>query len=316
MSSSPASVQPHADQHNRSGCPESLTGSRIDPCTGSARSRRASWVRGDFGRWHGGVHAVIVRSNNAGSNRLPASAWWGEPHGGQARPRRTLVGVGLATFKDLCIDVTDAAVAGTFWAEALGLTFERLDDGDMRLTGPTPAHTVWVNQVPDVKVAKYRVHFDVHGAGVDELLSLGAAVADDTSFRWIVMTDPEGAEFCLFRREEVPDYRLQEIGVDARDHLAMSTWWAEVLGGAVGSDDDEGFSWVESIPNAPFDGIAFAPVPEPKTGKNRIHLDVVASDIQPLLDAGATLLRARDDEIDWNVLVDPEGNEFCVFDEH
>jgi hypothetical protein len=57
----------------------------------------------------------------------------------------------------------------------------------------------------------------------------------------------------------------------------------------------------------------FAPVPEPKTVKNRIHWDVWADDVQPLLDAGATLLRARDDEIGWDVLADPEGNEFCVF---
>ena len=34
-----------------------------------------------------------------------------------------------------------------------------------------------------------------------------------------------------------------------------------------------------------------------------------------LLDAGATVLRARDDEIGWTVLADPEGNEFCAFGE-
>jgi hypothetical protein len=34
-----------------------------------------------------------------------------------------------------------------------------------------------------------------------------------------------------------------------------------------------------------------------------------------LLDAGATLLRAKDDEIHWHVLADPEGNEFCAFDD-
>jgi hypothetical protein len=38
--------------------------------------------------------------------------------------------------------------------------------------------------------------------------------------------------------------------------------------------------------------------------------------VDELLDAGARLLRARDEEIDWNVLADPEGNEFCVFDPH
>ncbi len=95
-------------------------------------------------------------------------------------------------------------VAGRFWAQALGLTLETPPSGEVRLTGPTPAHTVWVNEVPEPKLAKYRVHLDVHGGSVDEMLGLGAAVVDDTSFRWVVMTDPEGAEFCLFRRDEVP----------------------------------------------------------------------------------------------------------------
>jgi hypothetical protein len=54
-------------------------------------------------------------------------------------------------------------------------------------------------------------------------------------------------------------------------------------------------------------------VPEPMTVKNRVHWDVSVSEVQPLLDAGATLLRPHDDEIGWHIFADPEGNEFCVF---
>ena len=54
------------------------------------------------------------------------------------------------------------------------------------------------------------------------------------------------------------------------------------------------------------------PVPEPKIVKNRMHFDVVVETC-PLLSAGATVVRAQDDEIEWDVLADPEGNEFCVF---
>jgi hypothetical protein len=59
----------------------------------------------------------------------------------------------------------------------------------------------------------------------------------------------------------------------------------------------------------------FAPVPEPKTVKNRVHWDVTLVDatIESLVAAGARVLRDRDDEIDWWVLADPEGNEFCAF---
>ena len=59
----------------------------------------------------------------------------------------------------------------------------------------------------------------------------------------------------------------------------------------------------------------FNKVPEPKTVKNRIHWDVNIADLQPLLDVGATVLRAKDDQIGWYVLADPEGNEFCAFDD-
>jgi hypothetical protein len=46
--------------------------------------------------------------------------------------------------------------------------------------------------------------------------------------------------------------------------------------------------------------------------KNRLHLDVTG-DKAELLGLGATLVRARDEDIEWDILADPEGNEFCVF---
>jgi hypothetical protein len=69
---------------------------------------------------------------------------------------------------------------------------------------------------------------------------------------------------------------------------------------------------VEPTADLPWE-MVFAQVPEPKTVKNRIHWDVfgVADALLPL---GAKLLRRRDQEIQWDVLADPEGNEFCVFD--
>jgi len=67
--------------------------------------------------------------------------------------------------------------------------------------------------------------------------------------------------------------------------------------------------------------VVFAPVPEPKTVKNRIHWDVYG-DVSELASAGATVLRAPDGDsstgaaggISWTVMADPEGNEFCVFE--
>ena len=218
----------------------------------------------------------------------------------------------LATFKDLCLDASDASVLGAFWATALGLELHHETDGDAFLTGPTGAHTVWINQVPEAKTAKNRIHLDVHGSSVDELEAAGAVVLDATSFRWVVMADPDGGEFCLFVRDAPPEYRLYELAIDCVDHEATSRWWAQVLGGNRVTDD-RGFSYIERIPNVPFDNITFVSVEEPKAVKNRVHIDIVSDDVGGLLAAGATMLRRRDDEIAWDVLADPEGNEFCVF---
>jgi Glyoxalase-like domain len=220
----------------------------------------------------------------------------------------------LARFKDLCIDATDAQVLAPFWGSVLGLAVAYQDSGDAVLTGDNPGQTLWVNQVPEPRTVKQRVHIDVHAGSVEEVEALGARrLSAVGEFPWTVMADPEGGELCVFVRPEVPAYRLYELVVDCHDDPnRIARWWAEALAGHLGEDDD-GAAYVDDIPGAPFESIVFDTVPEPKTVKNRIHWDVTAESPRPLLDAGATLLRARDDAIGWDVLADPEGNEFCVF---
>lgn len=60
-------------------------------------------------------------------------------------------------------------------------------------------------------------------------------------------------------------------------------------------------------------GIALCPVPEPKTAKHRVHLDVSTASVAELAGRGASVLREPDQEISWTVLADPEGGEFCAF---
>lgn len=216
----------------------------------------------------------------------------------------------IASWKDLCIDAVDVDLMARFWAGTLGREVE--SRGDLRLlTGPTPRHSVWINPVPEPVTVKQRVHLDVHVASTDDVLALGATVLDDTQPRWDVLRDPEGGELCTFPREQVPEERLYEIIVDAHDWAAQARWWAEVLGGKV---DAEG-NGIEEIPGTPFEFLGFVPVPEGKTVKNRIHWDVDVSDVQLLVDHGATVLREPDGDIRWTILADPEGNEFCAFTE-
>jgi len=218
-----------------------------------------------------------------------------------------------AAYKDLCIDAVDAQVLGRFWAGVLGLDpAPPRDDGVVCLAGPTPQHTVWVNPVREPVAVKQRVHLDVHAGSVEDVLALGARPLDLTSFRWQVLADPEGGELCTFERAEVPSYRLYEIVLDSTDPEPVARWWAEMLGGSLVSDDPEEWA-VEEIPGAPFECLVFGRVPEPKTVKNRIHLDVTTADVERLVAAGATVLRRPGGDIGWTVLTDPDGNEFCAF---
>jgi hypothetical protein len=218
----------------------------------------------------------------------------------------------IATYKDLCIDAVDAAKMGRFWAGALQLDLELHDDGDAKLVGPTHRHTVWINTVPEPVTVKQRVHLDVRAASVDDMVALGGLVMDAESFPWTVMKDVEGGELCVFGARADQPAGLMEIVLDTSDAVRISTWWADVLG-AERKDHEHDYSYLESVPEAPFGSLVFVPVPEPKTVKNRIHIDVTTPDVQLLVDAGARLLRARDEEIRWSVLADPDGNEFCAF---
>ena len=138
--------------------------------------------------------------------------------------------------------------------------------------------------------------------------------------------------------------KFTELAIDCADPHALARFWCSVLGYEVqGEDDDtvtigsplvpEGASRPGPVPPT----VTFARVPEGKTAKNRLHLDVnptdreQADEVRRLLDLGARHADVGQGEaswvvladpevnvpmvtpmIDWVVLADPEGNEFCV----
>jgi hypothetical protein len=214
------------------------------------------------------------------------------------------------SFKDLCLDVGETAPMAEFWARVLGLRAEPRG-GNAVLTDDVDEHTLWVNRVPEPRTVKQRVHLDVHTPDLDSLLDAGATVLDDSQ-RWTVLADPEGGEFCGFVRppDRLPAYRLYELVIDSRDPARIGGWWAERFGAELERDAD-GACAVPAVAGLPWE-LVFDAVPEPKTVKNRVHWDLWG-DTGELLAAGARLQRRRDDEISWDVLTDPEGNEFCVF---
>jgi predicted enzyme related to lactoylglutathione lyase len=102
--------------------------------------------------------------------------------------------------------------------------------------------------------------------------------------------------------------------VDARDLRALGLWWRDALGWVVVNDDPDEFEIRPTADRLP--GVLFGPVSEPKTTKNRLHLDFRPDDrdaeVERLLALGATRADVGQGEQTWIVLADPEGNEFCV----
>jgi catechol 2,3-dioxygenase-like lactoylglutathione lyase family enzyme len=119
--------------------------------------------------------------------------------------------------------------------------------------------------------------------------------------------------------------RFTELAIDCADPEGLARFWCSVLGYEVQERDDETVTIGSSAvgagahptgPVAPT--LTFARVPEPKTGKNRLHVDVNPADrsqdeeVARLLDLGARHADVGQGDESWVVLADPEGNEFCV----
>ncbi|MFC8452648.1 VOC family protein [Kitasatospora sp. NPDC057223] len=106
--------------------------------------------------------------------------------------------------------------------------------------------------------------------------------------------------------------------VDCADAYRLGSFWAEVLDASLHEDDHPGDP--EAMVEAGGVVLLFVTVPDAKTVKNRVHLDVQPQDrtrdeeVERLLALGATLVsdRRRADGTGWATLADPEGNEFCV----
>ena len=113
--------------------------------------------------------------------------------------------------------------------------------------------------------------------------------------------------------------KLQEIVVDCSQPAELARFWSAVLGWPA-TENPNGFVWLSSTATflAPEPLLVFVPVPEPKTVKNRLHLDLCpsgvdqAEELDRLLALGATRVDVGQGDAPWIVLADPEGNEFCL----
>ena len=112
---------------------------------------------------------------------------------------------------------------------------------------------------------------------------------------------------------------VRHVTIDCADPYTLARFWAAAVGGRLHDDDDQ-----PGDPEALVIGVEpvllFERVPDVKTVKNRVHLDLQPQDItrdaevERLLGLGASFVadHRKDDATGWAVLADPEGNEFCV----
>jgi hypothetical protein len=108
---------------------------------------------------------------------------------------------------------------------------------------------------------------------------------------------------------------LHTITFDAADPAALATFWSKALDRPVAEGATDFYAQLEPAEGSP--SMFFLKVPEDKSAKNRMHVDLVAADreaeIERLVGLGAT----RHDDHDewgarWTVMADVEGNEFCI----
>lgn len=122
--------------------------------------------------------------------------------------------------------------------------------------------------------------------------------------------------------------RFAQIVVDCHDPRRLAEFWSEVLGYPIVDDTDGAFEIAgeEQTADAMRRGIVpptimFIRVPESKTVKNRLHIDLRPYDrttdeeVERIVALGARRIDIGQGEQSWVVLADPEGNEFCVLRE-
>jgi predicted enzyme related to lactoylglutathione lyase len=116
-----------------------------------------------------------------------------------------------------------------------------------------------------------------------------------------------------------PSLRWQCVCVDATDPRSIATFWQEALGWRRTHDTDTEVV-LEPPAGSAEDGagpdLLFLKVPEGKTVKNRLHLDLrpvdQAAEVGRLEALGATRADIGQGDVSWVVMQDPEGNELCV----
>ena len=229
----------------------------------------------------------------------------------------------------LGFDAIDPQRLARFWAGLLGREmvddppdgFALLpkDDTEFRLEFfPTQAERVGENQM----------HFDLTSTSLEDqratvakALELGGRhldIGQGPDALHVVMADPEGNEFCVIEPGNNFLAGTGFIGAVSCDGTQeVGYFWSRALDWPLVWDQDQ-----ETAIQSPHGGSKVSwggPPVAPKTGKNRLHFDLAPpagedqqAEVERLISLGAKRIDIGQGDVDWVVMADPDGNEFCV----
>ena len=230
----------------------------------------------------------------------------------------------------LCLDANDPSLLARFWAAALRWDISGDDDGEVSLvpTDGTPFDVLF-EKVPEQKAGKNRIHLDLtttsladQAQSVEELLALGGRHVDigqSPDEDHVVLADPEGNELCILAPGNNFLAGAPRLGaVNADGMRSTGVFWSEVLGWPLVWDQQE--ETAIRAPDLTGPLITWSGPPLiPKLGKNRLHLDIAPlevggqqAEVDRLVGLGARCVDIGQGDVRWQVMADPDDNEFCV----
>ena len=229
----------------------------------------------------------------------------------------------------VCFDAHDPPALARFWSGVLGweVTADP-DDVVTLLPNDDTAFQVDFAQTQEQKSGQNQMHFDLTSASPEEqertvarALELGARhidIGQAPEEEQVVLADPEGNEFCVIEAGNNFLADTAFIGaINCDGTQKVGYFWSEALGWPLVWDQDE-----EAAIQSPAGGSKMSwggPPVDPKIGKNRLHLDIAPpadgdqqAEVDRLVALGATRIDIGQGDVSWEVMADPDGNEFCV----
>ena len=229
----------------------------------------------------------------------------------------------------LCFDANDPRRLARFWGGFLGWEMTGDPQGGAALL-PNDDTGFRIRFLPSLepKAGQNQMHFDLTSTSLPDqeqtvarALRLGARhidIGQRPEEGHVVLADPEGNEFCVIEPGNKFLAGCGFVGALACEgSQQVGYFWSEALGWPLVWDQD-----LETAIRSPRGGPKISwggPPLMPKTGKRRLHFDVVPSaggdqqaEADLLASLGATRIDIGQNEVSWVVMADPDGNEFCV----